>query len=175
MGAHLAIDNVGWTYIGIAAAWTTVLYSAMCVLWCHRQLPQLQKRRLPLMFVAITMLHIYWTLCMISHVIASIIPCAAGYWTMSILLPFGTAIFQVANTQFLYIASGQRRFRELTNLDHLMWKKRVPKLASETASLPRRLSRWLKSVNRITRMVIIVGIGMIIQVRSLITSLTYHC
>lgn len=164
MGTRLTLDNVGRTYIGIAIAWSIILYGAMGVLWSHRRLPQLQMRRLPLVFAALTILHIYWTLCMIVYIIAPVIPCSVEYWIMSILLPLGIAMFQVANTQFLYVACGQRRFNGNTSLSHLLWKKRLPMLEDQTALLPKKFSRWLKKIDPITKMVIIMGFGMTIQV-----------
>lgn len=84
---------------------------------------------------------------------------------MSILVPFGIALFQIANTQFLHIASQQRRFTSLDSLDTLMWEKRVSVLDGQTGSLWRRVSKRLKNLDQITKMVIFVVIGMIIQVR----------
>lgn len=164
MGAHLTINNVGWTYIGITVGWTVILYTAFGFLWYHRQLPQIQMRRLPLVFVAMTMLHLYWILCMIGYVIGPVAPCAAEYWVMSILVPFGIAIFQVANTQFLHIASQQRRYASFCSLDSLAWERRVSVLDGQTGSFWQRISKRLQKVDQITRMVIYVGIGMTIQV-----------
>lgn len=166
MGVQLTIDTVGWSYIGVAITWSVILYSAIGILWHNRQLPLLQMRRLPLVFTAITILHIYWTLCIIAHIIAPILPCAAEYWIMSILLPFGIAIFQVANTQFLYIACGQRRFRGPSDLNAIALRKRSSMLDDQTTSILQKLPRWLSKVDQITRLMIVVGIGMAFQVSS---------
>lgn len=164
MGTQLTIDKVGWVYIGIAIAWSTVMASAMAFLWYHRRLPQLRMRRLPLMFVAIVMLHIYWTLCMIGYVIGPVAPCAAEYWIMSILVPSGIAMFQIANTQFLYVASQQKRFTSVTNLDDLVHGRKISMLDGHVGSFWQRTMKRLKNVNQITKMVIFVGIGMTLQV-----------
>lgn len=88
-GAKPMLDKIGWIYIGVVIGWTIVLATAMSVLWYHRRLPILQMRRLPLVFVAMGALHIYWTLCMIGYVISPVAPCAAEYWIMSIIVPAG--------------------------------------------------------------------------------------
>lgn len=168
VAAHPVLDRVGWTYIGVVIGWTTILAAAMSFLWYHRRLPQLQIRRLPLVFVAMTMLHMYWTLCMIGYVIGPVAPCAAEYWIMSILVPFGIAIFQVANTQFLHIASQQRRFTSVQNLDDLVRGKQVSLLDGQTGTIWWRIRQRLRSIDQITKMVIFVGIGMTIQVRVLL-------
>lgn len=164
MGAHLTVDNVGWTYVGITVGWTVILYSALGFLWYHRQLPQLQMRRLPLVLISMTMLHIYWVLATLAYAIGPATPCGAIFWFMSILVPFGIATFQVANTQFLYIASQQRSYAKVRSLDSLAWEKRVSVLDGQTGSFWRRMSMRLKHADQITRMAIYVGIGMIVQV-----------
>lgn len=49
-------------------------------------------RRLPLVFVAMSLLHVYWTLCMIGYVIGPVAPCAAEFWIMSIIVPLGKQV-----------------------------------------------------------------------------------
>lgn len=167
MAALLKVDTVGRAYIGIAVTWSVVLYSAMGVLWYHRQLPQLHMRRLTLVFVALTILHIYWTLCMVGYVIAPVVPCAAEYWIMSILLPFGIAIFQVANSQFLHVACEQRRFTQTSDLSSLPYKMRRSTLEGQALSLPQKLLRSLRQMDRITRLIIFVSVSMAVQVSNL--------
>lgn len=86
---QLNLNRIGWTYIGIVISWTSILAMAMGLLWYHRRLPTLSIRRLPLVFIAVVMLHIYWSLCMIGYVIMPVVPCATEFWVMSIFVPFG--------------------------------------------------------------------------------------
>lgn len=118
------------------------------------------------MFTAVTILHIYWTLCMIGHVFAPLVPCAAEYWVMSLLLPFGIALFQAVNTQFLCVASRQRYFKEPSSLNYLAIKSKIPVLSGQNTFFPQKLSRFLVKVDGICKMVAIVGLGIIMQVRS---------
>lgn len=162
------LDNVGWTYIGAAIAWTSILAIAMTFLWYHRRLPQLQIRRLPLVFVAVILLHMYLVLCMIGYVIGPVAPCTAEYWIMSIFVPCGIAIFQVSNTQFFHIASQQKRFLSMQRLEDLMRGKQVSILDGKAGSLWHRMYQRLCNIDHITRMVIFVSIGMTVQVRRLL-------
>lgn len=85
---------------------------------------------------------------------------------MSILVPFGVAIFQVANSQFLYIASQQRRFTSVRNLEELVKGRKISALDGQTGSFWQRTVRRLKNIDQITRMVIFIGAAMILQVCS---------
>lgn len=158
------LDHVGWTYIGVAIAWTTILAIAMTFLWYHRRLPQLQIRRLPLVFIAMISLHMYMVLCLIGYVIGPLAPCAAEYWIMSILVPFGIAMFQVSNTQFFHIASQQKRFLSMQRLEDLMRGKHVSILDGKAGPLWHRMWQRLREIDHITRMVILVSMGMAVQV-----------
>lgn len=164
MGAQPATDNVGKTFIGITISWTVILYTALGFLWYHRQLPQLQMRRLPLVLISMTMLHVYWVLSTLAYVIGPVTPCAAIYWFMSILVPFGIAMFQVANTQFLHIASQQRCYTNARSLDSLAYERRVSVLDGQTGPFWRRMLKRLQHIDQITRMAIYIGVGMTVQV-----------
>lgn len=159
------LNGLGRAYLGITIGWTVILVGVMAFLWHHRRLPHLQMRRLPLVFTAMTMLHLYGGLCFVGYVIMPIAPCAVEYWVMSILVPFGVAIFQVANTQFLHIATMQKRYTSVQSLDDLVWgrKGRVSALDGQTGTFWQRTVARLKSIDRITRMVIFIGAGMALQ------------
>jgi len=162
--AKANLDSIGWTYLGLVIAWTIGLIAVMAFLWRHRRLPHLQMRRIPLVFAAMIALHLYGTICFIGYVIMPIAPCGVEYWIMSIMVPFGVALFQVANTQFLYIASQQRRFTTVQNLNELVRGKKMSVLDGQTGSLWQRTIRRLRSIDQLTRMVIFIVAAMIIQV-----------
>lgn len=165
MGTEVVITRSKWAYISVAIVWSITLFSAMGFLWYHRRLPQLQIRRLPLVFVAMISLHIYWVIVMIAYIMGPLYPCVVEYWVMSILLPFGIAVFQIANTQFLWIAVQQRRYMSVTSLDDLKVHKQTSALDGHTGSFKQRMTTRLKNLDSITRMVIYIGIAMGIQVR----------
>lgn len=84
---------------------------------------------------------------------------------MSLLLPFGIAMFQLANSQFLWIAAQQRRFMTTTSLDDLkMASKKFSVLDGHTGTFKQRMMKRFKNVDPITRLIIWVGVAMGAQV-----------
>lgn len=162
--AKANLGHIGWTYLGIAIGWTVGLLAVIAFLWRHRRLPHLQMRRLPLVFTAMIMLHLYGTICFVGYVIMPVAPCAVEYWIMSILVPFGVAIFQVANTQFLYIASRQKRLTSVRSLEELVKGKKTSALDGQTGPFWQRMMQRLRSIDQLTRMVIFISVAMVFQV-----------
>lgn len=173
--ADITTSTLGWVYIGLAGAWTVLLAGGLFYLHRHRKLPFLQIRRLSLVFVAVVLLHLYAVVCMISFTIHPIVPCDAQFWVMSIYLPFGIALLQAANSQFLYVAGQQRKYANFTNLDELQ----LPgKSTPVDPSLPwwSRMMQRAQKMDKTTKIVIYIGIGMIVEVRGRTTptSLAYE-
>lgn len=164
MQTDVTLDHGDWAYISVAVAWTIILFSGMSFLWHHRQLPQLQMRRLPLVFVAMVSLHLYWIVVLIAYVLGPAYPCVLEYWVMSLLLPFGIAMFQLANSQFLWVAVQQRRFMSTVSLDDLQVNRNTSVLDGHTGSFKQRMMKRFKNVNPITKLIIWVGIAMGVQV-----------
>ena len=73
--AKIVTNTLGWTYVGLAVGWTLLFIIGLVFLYNHRQLPFLQLRRLPLVFVAVIILHLYGALCLIGYTIGAIVPC----------------------------------------------------------------------------------------------------
>ncbi|KAI1636988.1 hypothetical protein F4809DRAFT_344722 [Biscogniauxia mediterranea] len=153
---------LGWTYIGLTVGWTVILVGGMLFLHQHRQLPFLQIRKLPLVFISVILLHLYGIACMIGPTLSQLIPCDAQFWIMSIYLPFGMAMLQAANSHFQYIASQQRKFAKFNNLEDY-------KLSEKTLQVDPSLSWWkrtmqrLRKIDQTTRIVVYISIGMAVQ------------
>jgi hypothetical protein len=156
---HLSILNTtAWVYIAITIAWTLMLACGMGFLFHYRKIPGLRLRRPPLVFVSIISLHCYWTVCMLGYIIAPFAPCAAGFWMMSIYLPIGVAIFHLANSRFLDVASRQSQFtRHSLGIRN---DKRLP----EKKSWKNFFVKTGQGAN-INRMTITIAIPLAIQVR----------
>lgn len=159
--AHL--DTIGWTYMGLSIGWTVLLAVGMLFLWQHRDLPTLQIRRLPILFAGVTSLHCYGAVVLLIYVIGPITPCTAEFWIMSLYLPFGIAMFQAANSQFLHIASRQKQFARMSALSdpRPVSEKDAERLAS---SRMRRIIRGVERADKIDRMMVWIGIGLFLQV-----------
>lgn len=86
---------------------------------------------------------------------------------MNILVPFGMAMFQAANTQFLHVASRQKQLAHMSTL-----KDQKPISEKEAASMGNnRLKRIISGVERadkVDRSLLLIAFGMILQVRSLL-------
>jgi hypothetical protein len=164
--ARANLTILGWSYIGVTIGWSIILLCGMFFLWSHRQLPFLQIRRLPLVFTALVLLHIYGAACMVAFTIGPLVPCDAQFWVMSVYLPFGMALLQAANSQFLHVASQQKKFAQLSNLE----EKALPEKSAVDPSLGWWKRAWLKvwKVDKTTRTVIFIGIGMVLEVRDII-------
>lgn len=161
--AQAVLDTLGRAYLGLAIAWTVALAAGILFLHHHRHLPCLQIRRLPLVFAAVCSLHMYGAVCCIAYVIAPLAPCTAEFWLMSIYLPFGIAMFHAANSQFLHIASRQKRFvRRSTISSYSLDEQQAERLAN---SRFRRILKGVERADKIERMMVWIGIGLAIQVR----------
>lgn len=165
MQTTVTLNNGDKAYISVAVVWTVILYSGMGFLWRHRKLPQLQMRRLPLVFIAMISLHLYSIVVLIAFVLGPVYPCVLEFWVMSLLLPFGIAMFQLANSQFLWIAAQQRRFMTTASLDDLkMASKKFSVLDGHTGSFKQRMMKRFRNVDPITRLIIWVAVAMGAQV-----------
>ncbi|KAI1497121.1 hypothetical protein F5X99DRAFT_398147 [Biscogniauxia marginata] len=160
--AGATTSTLNWVYIGLTAAWTVILVGGMWFLHRHRRLPFLQIRRLPLVFSAIILLHIYFIACMTGPIYIKLVPCDGQFWIMSIYLPFGMAMLQAANSHFQHVASQQRKYAKFNNLEDC-------KPSEKAIHIDPSLSWWKRAVQRIrktdktTRIVIYIGLGMVVQ------------
>ncbi|KAJ2962417.1 hypothetical protein NQ176_g10937 [Zarea fungicola] len=95
------VDGVGIFYITFATVWSLVLFAAMAYLWIKRKTQVLRIRGLPIAFVGILFMHIYWICVVTGYVYGPLMPEVAEYWIMGIWLPLGIALFHASNTRFL--------------------------------------------------------------------------
>ncbi|KAK0719214.1 hypothetical protein B0H67DRAFT_486689 [Lasiosphaeris hirsuta] len=153
---HARLDSVGIWWICFGAVWTALLVSAMVFLYKKRQLPTLRIRGLPLTFAGIVLLHLYWITVQIGYSVGPLAPEVAEFWIMSIWYPFGIALFQAGNSQFLHVAKAQSRFARPPSQMATRWDE---KRRSQSSSLFGRL----RNMGYSQKMFTFVGIGMAIQ------------
>ncbi|RYP39867.1 hypothetical protein DL767_001986 [Monosporascus sp. MG133] len=162
MTEEITTSTLGWVYIALAAAWTAVFVGAIFYLRRHCRLPFLQLRRLPLMCTAVILLHLYAIVCLICYMIGPLVPCDAQFWIMSIYLPCGIALLQAANSQFLHVASQQRKYAKFANLDEL-------ELLAKSENVDPTLPWWKRTFGRVrradgtARIVVYIGIAMAVE------------
>lgn len=161
---RIVYSPLGWTYIGLMIGWTLLVLAAMGFLFHHRRLPFLQLRRLPLVFSAIVILHIYAASCLLALTIGPLVPCDAQFWVMSLYLPCGMALLQAANVQFQHVATRQRKYAQFSTLeDRHVFERSV----EVDPALPwwRRGWQRVQKANEVDRVLIYIGIAMGVQVR----------
>ncbi|KAK7910775.1 hypothetical protein PG985_013256 [Apiospora marii] len=160
--SRIVYSPLGWTYIGLMIGWTLAVLAGMAFLFRHRRLPFLQLRRLPLVFSAIIILHIYAASCLLALTIGPLIPCDAQFWVMSIYLPFGMALLQAANSQFQHVATRQRQYAQFSTLED---RNVFEKSAEVDPGLPwwRRGWQRIQKANEVDRILCFIGIGMAVQ------------
>ncbi|KAK6834979.1 hypothetical protein PG987_009673 [Apiospora arundinis] len=160
---RIVYSPLGWTYIGLMIGWTLLVLAAMGFLFHHRRLPFLQLRRLPLVFSAIVILHIYAASCLLALTIGPLVPCDAQFWVMSLYLPCGMALLQAANVQFQHVATRQRKYAQFSTLeDRHVFERSV----EVDPALPwwRRGWQRVQKANEVDRVLIYIGIAMGVQV-----------
>lgn len=121
-------------------------------------------RKLPLLFAGVIALHIYGAISIWAYPFGAYFPCTVIYWMMSILVPFGMAMFQAANTQFLHVASRQKQLAHMSTLSD----KSKPISEKEAESMGNsRLKRIISGVERadkVDRSLVFIALGMVAQV-----------
>lgn len=153
------LDALGIFWIVYTLTWTCFLAAGMVFLLRRRDMPMLRIRGLPLSFAAVALLHCYWGAGQTAYVYGSLMSSKIEYWVMGIWLPFGIALFHASNSRFLYVASVQRRF---------VSGQRPGSPTSVGTRWPARrrgVVGWYKSMDYSGRMLTLVGIGMVFQVR----------
>lgn len=131
-------------------------------------------RRIPLLFVGVTALHVYGAISIFAYPFGAYFPCSVIFWMMSILVPFGMAMFQAANTQFLHVASRQK---QLAHMSTLKDQKPISEKQAESMGNNRlkRIVSGVERADRVGRSLVFIGVGMIAQVSFQVELYTIAC
>jgi hypothetical protein len=160
---QVILDRQGWTYFGLFIVWNVILGVSMVFLWINRKLPSLRIRRIPLLLAGIFALHTYGAFCLIAYPIYPSVSCNFEFWLMSVWVPFGIALFQASNSQFLHLASRQKQFARVSFV-------REHKVINEEKAQTIANSRWRRIVagveraDNINRTLIFIGVGLVVEV-----------
>lgn len=150
------LDGVGIFWIVLTCTWTLLLIGGMTFLGINRHMPILRIRGLGLSFCAISLLHMYWISVQLGYVDGPVTPGDAEYWIMGTWLPCGIAMFHASNSRFLHIARKQRRFAKQDSVV----------VSTRPEPQHRNLVARFRRLDYTTRMLVLVGSGMLIQVRT---------
>lgn len=146
------LDALGVFWIVFALSWTFIVAGGMIFLWRRRDMPILRIRGLPLSFLAITLLHLYWGAVQTAYVWFPIATPQIEFWIMSIYLPCGIALFHASNSRFLHVARAQK---ELFASDSVSMMSKRAKTRSFCG---------FQSLDYTRKILVLVGAGMICQV-----------
>ncbi|KAK1752778.1 hypothetical protein QBC47DRAFT_62761 [Echria macrotheca] len=152
---QVRLDSIGVWWICFGAIWTFFLVLGMVFLYRKRHMPTLRMRGLPLTFAGIVLLHLYWCTVQIGYSVGPLAPEVAEFWIMSIWYPFGIALFQAGNSQFLHIARAQSRFARPDSQLSFRW--------SEKRSEPKGLFQRIRRMDYSQKMFLFVTLGMTCQ------------
>lgn len=154
-------NSVGIFYVTFAGVWTTVVASGMIFCLCNRHIPALRIRSLPLAFIGITLLHIYWCLAQIVYPIGATLPTLVAYtlqyFTMGIWFPLGIALFHAANLKFLRVAELQKQFESTAPAIRMRAGEQ------KTTSRMSWIRQW-KDVKAENKVFILIGVAMVFQI-----------
>ncbi|KAH6867793.1 hypothetical protein B0T10DRAFT_596345 [Thelonectria olida] len=149
---HANLDALGIFWMVFALSWTFIIAGGMIFLWRRRDMPILRIRGLPLSFLAITMLHLYWGAVQTGYVWFPLATPRVEFWVMSIYLPCGIALFHASNSRFLHVAKAQKEL-----------------FASDSASIISKRAKTrpffcgFQSLDYTRKILLLVGAGMICQ------------
>ncbi|PSN59830.1 putative GprK-type G-protein coupled receptor protein [Corynespora cassiicola Philippines] len=155
--APAAWDNVGIFFISYCSAWTAIVMAGMAFCLYNRHLPSLRVRGLPLSFLAITFLHLYWIMAQITYPVGRTLPAVIAYdvqyFVMGMWFPLGIALFHAANLRFLRVAKLQKQFT------HPDLRRKRGCNGSKTSWLCR-----LRNLDYTTKVMSFIATGMVVQI-----------
>jgi hypothetical protein len=151
------LNSVAIWWITWGVVWTFMVAGGMLFLYKKRNTPTLRLRSLSLTFAGIILLHLYWFTVQIGYSIGPLAPEVVEFWIMSIWYPFGIALFQAGNSQFLHVAKAQSRFAHPPSQ---MKTRYDEKRMTQKGSLLQRL----RQMDYSKRMFLFVTLGMVVQV-----------
>ena len=155
--APAAWDKVGIFFISYGSAWTAIVMAGMAFCLYNRHLPSLRVRGLPLSFLAITFLHLYWIMAQITYPVGRTMPAVIAYdiqyFVMGMWFPLGIALFHAANLRFLRVAKLQKQFT------HPDLRRKRGCNGSKTSWLCR-----LRNLDYTTKVMSFIATGMVVQV-----------
>lgn len=153
------LDGVGIWWLTFCAVWTVMVLGGMSFLYRKRETPTLRLRGLSLTFAGIILLHFYWISVQLGYTLGPLAPEVAEFWIMGIWYPFGIALFQAGNSQFLHVAKAQSRFARPPSQMKTRFDEKRP-VKNDTF-----LQRF-RQMDYSKRMFTLVTLGMTVQVSS---------
>ena len=163
-------DGYGISNIIVGITYTLALFGACIFLWFHRHHPAVKMRKVPLMILAVFVIHIFCFIVFTVYTLNGAWPCSVEFWAMNLYFPMGIGLFQAQNQQLLIIS---RQQTQLITQD-MTYRAYIPR--GRKGGFGRykywiaRLKFWWRNISAQGKYEGLVFIGMIVQVESMITT-----
>ena len=154
--ADPSLNAAGLVYTTFVTAYTGVLLYSMLMLWLHRHHPAVRIRGFYVTCAAIVSLHVYVAALFIVYPLNGWYKCGSEFWYMSIIFPFGIAMFQAANVKLMAVSREQQAISEL---DACWAEKKKPFRLSRTG-----FKDWLDQQDFLKKTYVLIVGGMFLQV-----------
>ncbi|KAJ5181993.1 hypothetical protein N7449_012140 [Penicillium cf. viridicatum] len=155
-GGAAIFDSLAKFYVAVAITWTAALLAGSVFLIVNRNEQCVRIRNLRLVLSAVSCLHVFWILCMVSYSMGGKYPCAAEYWIMNIYFPLGIALFQANSMQLLNVFGVQEKLLLTAQQPYR------PHFIDPTESSSRYLARW-RQLNLVQRTELGIAVGISVQ------------
>jgi hypothetical protein len=100
-------DGYGISTFAFGIVYTLVFYVTCLYLWLNRNHAAVKMRNIALSLTAVLILHVYLFMVFAVYYLNGLFPCNVEFWSMSIYLPLGIALFQASNQDLLIVSRGQ--------------------------------------------------------------------
>jgi hypothetical protein len=81
------LDTTGKIYVAVAVVWTAIIAGGTLVFLQHRNLPFIKLKMVPLVIVALALLHLQLVFDVLQYPLNGAMPCSLEFWIMNICLP----------------------------------------------------------------------------------------
>lgn len=156
-GGAAIFDSLAKFYVAVAITWTAALLAGSVFLIVNRNEQCVRIRNLRLVLSAVSCLHVFWILCMVSYSMGGKYPCVAEYWIMNIYFPLGIALFQANSMQLLNVFGVQEKLLLTAQQPYR------PHFIDHAESSSRYLARW-RQLNLVQRTEFGIAVGISVQV-----------
>ncbi|KAF8250869.1 hypothetical protein K440DRAFT_653406 [Wilcoxina mikolae CBS 423.85] len=155
----LRLSGIGMTYIAVAVIFSALVAAGMAVLLRHRNLPFIRLRKVPLIILALVLLHLQLVFDLLVYPLNGALPCSAEYWIMAVCLPAGVAAFQINNWVLFSRVWGQKHLLSLyTRSKGALAEDRAKDVALHGSFAQRQWYKWAQ-LCILKKMYILVAVG----------------
>jgi hypothetical protein len=160
----LRLNRIGVTYIAVTVIFSALVAAGVTVLVRHRNLPFIRLKKVPLIIIALVLLHLQLVFDLLVYPMNGELPCSVEYWIMAVCLPAGVAAFQTNNWVLFSRAWGQKHLLSMhTRFKGALAEDRAKDVALHGSFAQRLWYKWAQ-LCILKKMYILVALGTAILV-----------